>query len=64
MRCPMCSVSIILGPGTLGTTFKDSFAARQLPLNFLLHSLCGICVLVSTYTVHSFNLSLPFSVLL
>jgi hypothetical protein len=53
----MCSVSIILGPGSLGTTFKDSFATRQLPLNVLLHYLCGIRVLVSAYTVPSFNIS-------
>jgi hypothetical protein len=36
MRYPMCSVSFILGPGCLWTTFRDAFAPRQLPLSVLL----------------------------
>lgn len=53
----MCSVSFILGPGSLWTTFKDSFHLDS-SINVPLHSLCGIRVLIPAYTVPSFNLSL------
>ena len=55
----MCSVSFILGPGSLWTTFKDSFHLDSF-INVPLHSFCGIPVFVSAYTVPSFNLSLLF----
>ncbi len=58
MRCPMCSVSFILGLGSLWTAFKDSLDPDNYHSMFCYLLFCGICVLVSAYTVPSFNLSL------